>query len=203
MLALTVLSLSFWPAAAQNKDGSIELSAMYSWIRFDGDGALDDRIMPSFLLGYNFTKRHGTEIMWSTGTATPDRGDPFAVDIDILRTGYVFNAYPSQKIVSFFRFGMGLWNQDVEDHTGGPSRLQDDDTNFMLYSGGGARFFMTSWMAVRFAGAIDLIAIEHGLLNGDSELSFDLGLSFLFGGREAPEDQEPPAEEPPKEGAKP
>ena len=49
LLALTVLGLSFWPAAAQNKDGSIELSAMYSWIRFDGDGALDDRIMPSAL----------------------------------------------------------------------------------------------------------------------------------------------------------
>src|SRR5262245_43668127 len=116
-LALAMVSLSAWPAAAQNKDGSIELSLMESWVRFDGDSVLDDKIMPSFLVHYNFTKRHGAELQYTTGTATPDRGDSIDVDVNILRTGYVFNAYPTQKTVSFFRIGMGLWEQSPEDHT--------------------------------------------------------------------------------------
>ncbi len=193
--ALAILCLSFWPAAAQNKDRSFELAAMFTWVRFDGDTALDDKTMPSFLVHYNFTKRHGTELMLTAGSPTPDRGDPIDIDVSILRAGYVFNAYQGDKVVSFFRFGTGLWNQDVEPHTGGPSRLKDDDTNLMMYSGGGARYFFAPRVAFRIGFAFDLIAIEHGLLNGDSQLTFDVGFSVLLGGTDAPE-QEPPAEEP-------
>src|SRR5262245_18677117 len=97
----TLLALVPAAALAENKDGSIEVGLFATWLRFDPQSELDSRFAPSFLVAYNFTKRHGAEVIFTSATATPDAGASFPVDLDIMRIGYTYNAYPREKMVSF------------------------------------------------------------------------------------------------------
>ncbi|HKY33722.1 MAG TPA: outer membrane beta-barrel protein [Candidatus Polarisedimenticolia bacterium] len=203
--ALLTLALALIPAAAaaDNKEGSIELGLAATFIRFDSQAEMDHRFGPTFHLGYNFTKRHGAELSFTSVTATPNSGPSFPIDVDVARLGYVFNAYPRERMVSFFRFGVGAWKIDPEPHPRAPERISDPDNNLLLYSGGGVRFFLHDRLAVRFAATVDAVDFGDGILNPDIHASGDFGLVFLLGGRDAAEPSgeteaptEPPSETP-------
>jgi hypothetical protein len=219
-LALAALALSLLPsaAAAQNKARSVELGGFASFLRFDGETALSYRFVPSILVGYNFTKRHGIEAMGSFGSATPDAGPSFQTDVGIFRVGYTYNAYPKEKMVSLFRIGVGRWAIDPDrvpphvdpngvKHVVKVSAPEDNDQHFLFYLGGGVRFFIKEWLAIRVAGSFDVINTTGGIGKSDTQGTGDVGLVFLFGGREtpaeepsaAPADGEEPKKEKPKE----
>ena len=205
VVCITLLALLPTALLAQNKDGSIEVGLFTTWVRFDPQSDLDSRFAPSLLVAYNFTKRHGGEIVFTSFTATPNQGDSFPVDMDIVRLGYTFNAYPREKMVSFFRIGVGVNRYDPEDHPEASERLEDPKTDPMIYSGGGLRYFLKPWMAIRLAASVDFIDSGNGFPNADVQATGDLGLSFLFGGREeaAPQDEAPSNGTAPPSGDKP
>jgi hypothetical protein len=197
-LLCTALTLLPAVALAENKRGSVEVGVLTSFVRFDSQSELDGRFAPSLLVGYNFTRKHGAEFMFTSTTATPNAGPSIATDIDIIRLGYVYNAFPREKMVSFFRLGAGIWKIDPEDHPDATERLAESDSNPMIYSGGGIRYFFKPWLAGRLAGTVDFIDGGDGFANADVQATGEVGVSFLFGGREeAPEPDEaaPPAEE--------
>jgi hypothetical protein len=197
--ALLCAALTLLPAAAlaENKRGSVELGALTSYVRFDSQTQIDSRFAPSVLVGYNFTRRHGAELMFTSLTATPDSGRSFKIDVDIFRLGYTFNAYPREKMVSFFRLGAGVWKLDPEEHPAASEALAESDSNPLIYSGGGIRYFFKPWLAARLAGTVDFIDSGDGFANAEVQATGELGVSFLLGGREeAPKpDEEAPAEE--------
>ena len=187
--ALIVAVFLFLPAMAlaQNKDGSAELGIAYTFNHFDTQTALSYRVSPSIMLGYNFTKRHGGELVFTSSTATPRKGESFQVDVDVVRVGYIFNAYPKPKVVSFFRFGFGAFVLSPEDHTSGPTRLEEGKSSFMIYSGGGFRWFVSSKVGIRLAASLDFIDASKGFANADVQATGDLGVVFLMGGHEPTE----------------
>jgi hypothetical protein len=216
LLCTPLMALLPAAALAQNKEHSIEVGIFTSFLHFDSQAELDTRFAPTVLVGYNFTKKHGGEFLWTDTTATPDQGDSFPVDVTIIRFGYTYNAYPKEKIVSFFRLGAGIFKLDPEENAAAPERLESSENNPMIYSGGGIRLFIKPWIAVRVAGSVDFIDAGDGFANADVQGTADFGLSFVFGGRESvekPEETppaegeakpaEPPKTEPPKEEAKP
>ncbi|MGH9868454.1 MAG: hypothetical protein ACREAA_09870 [Candidatus Polarisedimenticolia bacterium] len=212
VVCTTLLALVPTALHAENKDGSFEVGLFTTWVRFDPQSDLDSRFAPSLLVAYNFTKRHGGEMVFTSVTATPDQGTSFPVDVDIVRLGYTYNAYPREKMVSFFRLGVGVQRIDPEENADASERLEDDTTDPMIYSGGGLRYFIKPWLAVRLAASVDFIDAGNGFPNADIQATGDLGLSFLMGGREAappadeeapsngttpPSDEKPPEEKPP------
>jgi len=190
---LAVLAVLTTTSFAQNKDGSAEIGLSYSYIRFDEQSEIDDRIVPTAMVGYNFTKRHGGEIVFSSSTATPERGPSFPVDVDILRVGYTFNAYPKQRAVSFFRIGTGVYVVNPAEHPQASSRLDHSETKWMLYTGGGIKFFFNESLALRFSLTADLADAGAGAAHPDVHAAGDIGLVVVIGGREP---EEKPAEEP-------
>lgn len=198
-VALVALALVPTLTLAANKHHSVEFGGAYTFIRFDPDGSLDARSAPSLILGYNFTKRHGAELLFTSTTATPDTGPSVGVDVDILRLGYTFNAYPREKLVSFFRAGLGVMALDPQEDPSVPE--QEKDTRAMMYSGGGVRMFITERFAIRLAGTIEAIETGNGLLSGDVQATGELGAVFIIGGSEPAEKKAP--EEPPAEGSSP
>src|SRR5215475_2987612 len=58
-------------AQAQNKDGSAEIGIAETFTHFDTQTSLAYRVSPSIMIGYNFTKRHGGELVYESATATP------------------------------------------------------------------------------------------------------------------------------------
>lgn len=184
-------------ALAQNRERSAEVGLAATFTHFDTQTGLGNRVSPSVLVGYNFTKRHGAELVFNSQTATPRAGDSFRIDVDTLRLGYLFNAYPKEKIVSFFRLGLGWWNIDPEPHSAGSSQLEEGDTAFMLYSGGGVRWFVTPRVGIRLAATVDFIDRGSNYAHPDIQATGDLGVVFVLGGREPtekPEEPEKPAE---------
>ena len=192
-VALVALALVPTLTLAANKHHSVEFGGAYTFIRFDSGSPLDGRFAPSLILGYNFTKRHGAELLYTSTTATPNTGPSVGTDVDILRLGYTFNAYPREKLVSFFRAGLGIMALDPQEDPRVPE--QDKDTRTMMYSGGGVRMFITERFAIRLAGTIEAIETGNGLLSGDVQATGELGAVFIIGGSEPAEKKEP--EEPP------
>ena len=164
-LALVVLALSLLPSAAgaETKARSFELGAFYTYVHFDGETQLQYRWTPSLLVGYNFTKKHGVEVMGTMGTATPWLGSSFTTDFSIFRLGYVRNFSPKEKITSLFRMGVGRWASNPEhvspreDPNGVEIPLDleaplNNDQHFLFYLGGGVRVLIKDWNALRLAG---------------------------------------------------
>ncbi len=207
---LTALAVWWVPALAQTKARTWELGGTITFTNTDSQTTVQNGFSPSLLVGYTFTPRHGAEVVLTRWSASEDKGPALDLVVSVLRLGYTYNAYPREKVISFFRFGAGFYDLDVEeleDLTDVPERLQEDESHVIVYGGGGVRFFLNNWLAVRAAGAIEAINSGNGISNSDVQGTGDLGLVIFLGGRDvtAPEErsEEPPAEETkPAEGEK-
>ncbi len=180
---LTALPVASW---AETKAHSLEIGGALIWTRVDPDADFQSHFNPRMILGYNFTKRHGMELLYDSFNATPDTGPSFPVNVNVLRLGYTFNAYPKEKFVSFFRFGAGSWALNPVDPpaSGVPSGLQENVSHFLVYSGGGFRYFVRDNLALRFSATIDFVQTTPGIANNEVEATGAIGVTFLLGGKE-------------------
>ena len=182
---LIALFLCWSPSLAANDDGTWELGGFLSFVRFDPDLRVSSEFAPSVLVGYNFTKRHGGELSFTTVGASAERGPAIDVDADIIRAGYTFNTYRTENRVPFFRAGIGLLMLDVNGEGSNiPDSLQDPDDEVLLYGGGGIRWFINQKWAVRLAGTLDFFQGNDGWKNPQSMASADIGVVYLFGTRD-------------------
>lgn len=200
LLALVLCS----PCLAENDDNTWEFGGFFGFVRFDPDTDINSTFAPSVLVGYNFTKRHGGEFSYSTVSSSGDRGPAVDVDVDIVRFGYTFNAYPKEKRVAFFTAGIGNVSTDPGEAEEVVERLEDSDDNLFVYTGGGYRWFINRKWGVRLHGTLDFVegsegGLEHYEINGTASV----GIVYIFGTRDVQPPAEPPAEEPAEEPAEP
>lgn len=186
-------------AHAEIKERSFEIGVLPTFVHLDTQAGLTNKVAPTFLFGYFFTKRHGAELLY-TRLGTWGEGAPIVdTDVDMWRLGYTFNASHKEKVSSFFRFGFGRWAINPDNVRGTPERLQSGDRNMMIYTGGGFRFRVTDLIGVRVAATVDLIDAFNGILNADIQATGEVGISIRFGGRgtsaEPAEQPAPPKEE--------
>jgi len=180
---LIAMSLLIVPslALAENRRNSVEFGGLWTFIRFDSNSKIDSETAPTAQLGFHFTKRHAAELSLTTGAASADVGG-FKIDVDILRAGYTYNAYPRERIVSFFRAGIGVMSLHPEPDPEAPDRLQDDDNQLMAYGGAGIRFFFNDTIALRIDGTVDFLDGGEGFAHADVQAAAGIGVIMVLGG---------------------
>lgn len=197
-LVVLLLSALCTAARAETKAYDFEVGGMYSFVRFDGSTSLTYRFAPSLLFGYNFTRRHGLEAIGTVGRSTPDGGNSYVTDFSIFRVGYTANIYPREKITSLFRMGVGRWATDPTRERDAIKAHAENEQHFFFYMGGGVRFHIKEWLAIRLDGSLDVINRSGGLGKSDTQAVGDFGVVFFLGEKQPPAEpaEEPPAEEP-------
>jgi hypothetical protein len=180
---LIAISLLIVPSltSAENRKSSIEFAGLWSFIRYDSNAGLDADFAPTAQLGFHFTKRHAAELSLTTTTSSAEQGG-FNVDVDILRAGYTYNAYPRERVVSFFRSGIGMMALHPEDDPDPSVRLESPDHQIMVYGGAGVRFFFNDTIALRLDGTIDFIDGPDGFAHADIQATGSVGVAFVLGG---------------------
>ena len=180
---LTAICLLIVPslALAENRKSAVEFAGLWSFIRYDSNAGLDSDFAPTALVGFHFTKRHAGELSLTTTTSTAEEGG-FSVDVDILRAGYTYNAYPRERVVSFFRSGFGTMALHPENDPDASERLASADHQLMFYGGAGVRFFFNDKIALRLDGTIDFIDGPEGFAHADIQATGSVGVSFVLGG---------------------
>ncbi len=168
---------------AENRHHSLEIGASAELTRFDSNSGMQTDTAPSALVAFNFTKRHGMEVAYSSRTVNPDAAS-FEVDVDILSIGYNYNAYPRERVVPFLRTGMGFRSLRPESDPDPTERLEDSDRNLFIYGGAGFRYFFTESVAMRIDGVLRFVEVDKGFLQPDVEGTLAFGAVFLVGGRD-------------------
>ena len=166
---------------AENRRHSMELGGTMNFHRFDSDAGIESEYGPTAIAGFNFTKRHGIEATYATFTGASD-DVPFEVNVDIITLGYTFNAYPRERIVSFFRSGVGMMVVDAKSDKPEASQIDSDGRNPLLYGGAGIRFFVNDNVAIRLDAALLFVEIEDGFVKPDVHGTIGLGAVVLIGG---------------------
>lgn len=204
--AATVAALAFLPARAENKARSVELGAASTFFHFDSETRLANDFGWSGFVHYNFTTRHGAEIYYSDTTASPKNGPAFPVEATYWRAGYVYTTSRRERLLPYFRVGLGWWNFDVPDNNGTfIDRLEGDSDGYLIYSGGGVRIALADHFGIRVGAGVELPSVTGGLSHLDVQGTGEVGVYVRFGGNKAPEAPAEPADSkpatPPKEGS--
>lgn len=183
MLVLAVLALSSM-AYAGERAGAFSVSPFVGGFVFDEDPQqqphLDkNRPLYGLRLGYDWTDHFATELVGAyisaEMNATGKNLDAWNYRLDLL-----YNFMPQTKLVPYLAVGGG--GQAIRyGALGGTS--YDGTFN----AGGGFKFFMTDDIALR-ADARHILDFQHNELDRDiiSNWEYSAGLTFLFGGKEAP-----------------
>lgn len=183
VLAIPVSSM------AQNREGTFNLTPYVGGYTFDGAHELETGITGGFRGGYNFTRHLGGELVVG-GIDT--KYDPTGADADAYHYGadLLYHFMPDMELVPFVAAGLGGLTRDY------PAGVHDETDPYLNY-GGGVKYFITDWLALR--GDIRHLVVLDG---GRSNLEYTAGVTFQLGGPEAPppapqpvaKEQEPPIE---------
>ncbi|MEJ2471132.1 MAG: OmpA family protein [Desulfuromonadales bacterium] len=191
MALLASLITAVWlPAAthAGQREGAFSLSPVIGYHVFEGDQKTDDAVYGGLSFGYNVSKRWAAELeLRYTSTEFEGTGD---TDFDIASGGinalYHFN--PDGPLVPYATAGFGIMSFSNVSSA-------DDDQDFMMNWGLGAKYFFREDMALRVEvrHLLDLHSDrvwDQGTGDDiDNNLLASAGLSFQFGGPTTP----PPA----------
>lgn len=174
---------------AGQREGAFSLSPMVGYHGFEGDQNTEDSIVGGFSLGYNVSKRWSAELELRYTPTETDLSGSSDEDIDIWSFGmnalYHFN--PDGPFVPYVSAGFGGMYFDVDGY--------DDDTDYMMNWGVGAKYFLGENTALRMdlRHVIDFHSDRdwdhNGSDNIDNNLIATAGLYWQFGGITPP----PPA----------
>ncbi len=144
LLTILVVALSMAGIAqAGQREGAFSLSPMVGYHVFDGDQNTDDAIGGGLSLGYNVSKRWAAELEVRYTPTETDLKEFSSEDIDIWTIGinalYHFN--PDGPFVPYVSAGFGGTYFDVDGY--------DDDTDYMMNWGVGAKYFVSDDTALR------------------------------------------------------
>ncbi len=167
---------------AGQREGAFSLSPMVGYHGFEGDQNTDDAIVGGFSLGYNVSKRWSAELELRYTPTETDLSGSSDEDIDIWSFGmnalYHFN--PDGPFVPYVSAGFGGMYFDVDGY--------DDDTDYMMNWGVGAKYFLSDVTALRMdlRHVIDFHSDREWDHNGDDNIDNNFlamaGLYWQFGG---------------------
>jgi len=196
MSCLTLIAMAA-PVSAEVQGGAFTFSPFFGGYVFDGTQHLNAAIAPGFRAGYNFTKNWSLEggftyvPLSSTNALVTTKGDQYN-----LRGELLYHLMPENRLVPFLALGGG-WSKTVN--------FFGDNADATLNYGGGVKYFINDWMALR--GDVRHILSFHGSELGAggnwSNIEYNFGLSFQIPlPKAAPpvakvEEAAPPAPEPP------
>lgn len=183
--ALTMLALPA-VAGAQVKPGSVSLSIMPGYLFTGSDLNVDNGMMYSLGLGYNFTENWGLELMGSLSPNLDIDNDKYNkgdFDAKALRLNGLYHFDTGTAFVPYLTAGLGgFWgsydNKLTAVAAGNNKYKYDDYNSFAANAGLGFKYFLTDAVALRAE------VNENHTFKSDStdNVGVSAGLSFQFGG---------------------
>jgi len=166
-----VVSLLSVNVSAENRKGGVSLSPHVGGYVFESDQNINSDPVVGVGLGYNLTDHWGIEGVFdyiATDMKSPARDND--VDVSVFRLDGLYHFMPETDVVPYLGAGVGYLEMDKdrgENQSGG-----------IFNWGGGVKIFITESFAAR--GDIRHIVDFD---DGNSNLAYTLGLSYLFGGK--------------------
>lgn len=169
-------------AQAGQREGAFSVSPMVGYHVFEGDQNTSDDMFAGFSLGYNVSKRWAAEAeVRYTATETDLSGTPEEdVDLWSFTVNALYHFNPDGPFVPYLSAGFGGMYFDVDGY--------DDDSDYMMNWGAGAKYFMSDDLALRMdlRHVLDLHSDRqwdrtHGD-NLDNNFLASAGLYWQFGG---------------------
>ena len=190
-LVTTLLIALTTPALAQIRPGAFSLSPFVGGFWFEGNQDLKDKPVYGLRLGRDFTKNWGAELVFDYVSTTYKATDSNA-NVYNLRIEGLYHFMPDSKLVPFLAAGVGGMSISY-------SGEKSHQTRFTPAYGGGLKYFIKDWMALR-------ADVRHVMAFGSiyHNLEYALGLTFYFDVPKraaAPVSPVKPAEEPKKREA--
>jgi OOP family OmpA-OmpF porin len=187
LLAFLLLIALSTPALAQIQPGAYSLSPFVGGFWFEGNQDLDHKPVYGLRLGHDFTKNWGAELVFDYVDTHYEPKD-LHTNVYNYRIEGLYHFMPDSKLVPFLAAGLGGMSIDYRGD-------KSDKTRFTPALGGGLKYFVTDWMALRAD-----VRYVMGIGSVYHNLEYALGLSFYFGGKRAaaPVVAAKPAEEPAK-----
>lgn len=143
LMATIFIVLLAGMAQAGQREGAFSVSPMVGYHVFDGDQNTDDAIIGGFSLGYNVSKRWAAELEVRYTPTETDLKGVSDEDIDVYSIGmnalYHFN--PDGPFVPYVSAGFGGMYYSVDGY--------NDDTDYMMNWGVGAKYFISEDTALR------------------------------------------------------
>lgn len=135
LLALLLIAQTVF---AGNPSGSITLSPQIGGYMFEGnqDGNLDDALVYSIAIGYNYNQSLGIEAGYSYVNTETESGKSNTINTG--RVDLLYHLSPEKTLVPFIIGGLGLSHANIN---------QDDD--IILEYGLGMKYFITNGIALR------------------------------------------------------
>ena len=196
-MVLAVMALAGTVNAAE-RAGAFSVSPFVGGFIFDEDDQSylrKNRPMYGLRLGYNWTDSFVTELVGHYVNAEVPAQSNHHLDVFSYRMDLLYNFMPRTMLVPYVAVGGG--GATIREAHGPNSH--DGTFNF----GGGVKYYMTENMALR-ADARHILDFQHNELDRDviNNWEYSLGLSMLFGGRQAAAAPATAATEPVREPVK-
>ena len=155
-------------AAAENKAGAFTVSPMIGGYIFEGNEDIENKAAYGLGLGYNIDQNWGLEGMFNF-IETDSEKNAGDVDVYMYRIDTLYHFMPDKKLVPYVATGVGGMTFD--------SNRDSNDTDFLVNYGGGIKYFVNDFTALR-ADVRHIISFDETYNN----LAYTFGLTFLFGG---------------------
>jgi OOP family OmpA-OmpF porin len=172
VLAFLLLVVLSTPALAQIQPGAYSLSPFVGGFWFEGNQDLDHKPVYGLRLGHDFTKNWGAELVFDYVDTHYEPKD-LHTNVYNYRIEGLYHFMPDSKVVPFLAAGLGGMSIDYRGD-------KSDRTRFTPALGGGLKYFVTDWMALRAD-----VRYVMGIGSVYHNLEYALGLSFYFGGKRA------------------
>ena len=181
-IVLFIVGFSFLlsgSALAENREKAVTYSLMAGYHLIDGAMDLDSEVAFGFALGYNFTSNWGIE---GDFRYTPTQTDPGNTDVDIwtFGLGALYHFQPEQQLTPYLTVGGGGLVYDIDG-------TSSNDEDFMGYWGGGLKYAMNDYAALRLdlRHILDYRSDNRGSKHDDSDWRHHMqamfGVTFQFG----------------------
>jgi OOP family OmpA-OmpF porin len=175
--ALTVIIILFvcnFAAYAENRAGTFNITPYMGWYDLDGDLPYDDEFTWGIGVGLNFTEKIGAEFNFNSVSTQDNENDTqiFLYRLDLL---YHLTGILPEKVVPYVAAGAGFTTYEIDQ------RNVSKDSNFIINSGIGLKYFLTKNTAFRG----DMRYIRRGVWNSGAYNNFlyTAGVTFEFGGQ--------------------
>jgi len=177
--AAFLVLLTSTTAFAGNRAGAFTLSPHIGGCLFEGDQHLKTSMVYGGALGYDFTDNLGTELGFSFIDSGTRHGQSVNVDTYYYHMDGIYHFTSLGEFQPFFAAGIGGMTFNYRNSGGG-----DEDpsaTAFAFNYGGGFEYFIVDNFALR--GDLRHVITTNG---GFNDLIGTVGITVLFGGRQAP-----------------
>ena len=170
-LAVMLLIVLSTPALGQIRPGAFSLSPFLGGFLFDGYENLKHRPVYGLRLGYDFTKNWGAEAAFDYVPTKYTKTDT-STNVYNYRLEGLYHFMPDSKLVPFLAAGIGGMSFDYNDNT-------SNKTRFTNNYGGGLKYFVTDWLALRGD-------VRHVLAFGSIHSNLEYGVGRVQLNRDVP-----------------